>query len=319
MERRTEVLRSVRAEANDPAIQRAAELLRRGKLVAFPTETVYGLGARVGDEAAVRQIFEAKGRPASVPLIVHVADLVQAERYVVDIAEAAARLAHAHWPGPLTLVMERSSSVPDAVTAGGGTVGVRAPAHPVALALIEALGEGIAAPSANMYNRLPPVRAEHVLASLDGRIDAVLDGGRCPGGLESTVVDVRSSPVVVLRRGAVDVSRLSVGALEKVARAPEVEVGAWIRVGAAQHYEAQGFIGERVGRMRIGVAPASPLERTMPTDPAGYASEMYDVLHTFWTAGCDCVWVDAPPRDRAWEPIWDRLARLSSSLSRDPF
>jgi L-threonylcarbamoyladenylate synthase len=316
---RTEVLRSVRAEASDPAIQRAAALLRRGKLVAFPTETVYGLGARVGDEVAVRQIFAAKGRPANVPLIVHVSDLAQAERYVVGVAEAAARLAHAHWPGPLTLVMERSALVPDAVTAGGDTVGVRAPAHPVALALIEALGEGIAAPSANMYNRLPPVRAEHVLASLDGRIDAVLDGGRCPGGLESTVVDVRSSPFVVLRRGAVDVARLSVDVRENVTRALELEAGAWIRVGDAQQYEAQGFIGERVGRMRIGVAPASSLDRTMPADPAGYAAEMYDALHALWTAGCDCVWVDAPPRDQAWEPIWDRLARLSSSLSRNHF
>jgi L-threonylcarbamoyladenylate synthase len=305
----TRWLRVERAEVGDAAIQEAARLLREGKIVAFPTETVYGLGASVGNERAVRAIFEAKGRPAAVPLIVHVRGLEQARRYVTAMPEGVVGTVRDHWPGPLTVVLDRSGQVPDAVTAGGGTVGVRVPDHPVALALIEVAGEGIAAPSANLYERLPPVRAEHVMDGLAGRIDAVLDGGRCPGGLESTVVDVRETPVVVLRRGAVDAVRLGVPVREKVVAAPWRE-GGWIRVGDASDFG--GWVGSlggaKVGRLgQVGGVGV----RGMPVDVRSYAREMYDVLHELWGEGCARVWVDAPPREAEWEPIWDRLARLS--------
>lgn len=304
----TRWLRVERAEAGDGAIQEAARLLREGKIVAFPTETVYGLGAVVGNEGAVRAIFAAKGRPAAVPLIVHVRGLEEARRYVANVPEGVEGMVKGHWPGPLTVVLERSGRVPDAVTAGGGTVGVRAPNHPVALALIEVLGEGIAAPSANLYDRLPPVRAEHVMDGLAGRIDAVLDGGRCPGGLESTVVDVREMPAVVLRRGAVDPAGLGVPVREKVSALPWRQ-GGWIRVGDASDFD--GWVatlgGAKVGRLRMAGGGVGG----MPADARSYAREMYDVLHERWGEGCERVWVDAPPREAEWDPIWDRLARLS--------
>lgn len=303
------------ADPGDGAIRLAAQLLREGKLVAFPTETVYGLGARAGDEAAVRAIFSAKGRPSGVPLIVHVSGLEQAAEYVTGMPEVGRSLAREHWPGPLTLVTTRSSRVPDAVTAGGETVGVRAPRHPVALALIEVLGEGIAAPSANLYNRLPPVRAEHVMRGLGGRIDAVLDGGLCPGGLESTVVDIRSQPAVVLRRGAVEASRLGLATREQASPLPGRVQGAWLRVGDAAAFGewVQAESGE-VGRLCLGHGTASVRQRVLGEEPGRYAAEMYDALHALWEAGCSRVWVDAPPRDARWRPIWDRLARLATSL-----
>src|SRR5262249_19767115 len=205
---RTEVL-PVDPRHPDPAvIERAAELLRRGEVVAFPTETVYGLGANALDEAAVRRVFEAKGRPANNPLIVHVTHAEQAVGLTGDWPEAAAKLAARFWPGPLTLVLPRSPRVPDVVTAGGPTVAVRMPAHPVAFGLIRAAGVPLAAPSANRSGELSPTRAEHVLVSLGGRIPLILDGGPTTGGIESTVVDVTGTPVRLLRPGLVSVADL---------------------------------------------------------------------------------------------------------------
>lgn len=189
-------------------IARAATCLRDGGLVAFPTETVYGLGAHACDAAAVRKIFEAKGRPASDPLIVHVAALAQlatvAETWppVVDV------LAARFWPGPLTLVLPKRAGIPPEVTAGGPTVAVRIPAHPVAQALLRAAGVPVAAPSANLFSRPSPTRAAHVLHDLDGRIDMVLDGGEASVGVESTVLDLTSTPPQVLRPGAVTLEML---------------------------------------------------------------------------------------------------------------
>ncbi|MFO0844528.1 MAG: L-threonylcarbamoyladenylate synthase [Gemmataceae bacterium] len=163
-------------------VARAAEVLRGGGLVAFPTETVYGLGANARKATAVRRIFRAKGRPPTNPVIVHVAEAEQARRLAADWPALADRLAERFWPGPLTLVVPRRPEVPDNVTAGGPTVAIRVPAHPAALALLREAGLPIAAPSANRSNRLSPTRAEHVLRGLDGRIDLLLDGGPVPGG-----------------------------------------------------------------------------------------------------------------------------------------
>jgi L-threonylcarbamoyladenylate synthase len=191
------------ARPDPAALARAAATLARGGLVAFPTETVYGLGALALDPAAVARIFAAKGRPPSNPVIVHVHRRELARELADPFPPLAEALADAFWPGPLTIVVPRSSRVPDVVTAAGPTVALRSPAHPVALALLEALGAPIAAPSANPSSSISPTSAEHVLAGLDGRIDLVLDAGPCPLGIESTVVDATTGAPRVLRPGSI--------------------------------------------------------------------------------------------------------------------
>lgn len=199
--------------ADSPAdIQRAAELLRAGGTVAFATETVYGLGADALDPAAVRRIFKAKQRPAWDPLIVHLADVSLLRKIAVldpALQERVERLASAFWPGPLTLLLPRSAAVPDEVTAGRDLVGVRVPAHPAARALLQAAAVPVAAPSANLFGHTSPTTAAHVLADLDGRIDAVLDAGPTPVGVESSVLDPAPTPMVLYRPGAITAEMLS--------------------------------------------------------------------------------------------------------------
>ena len=185
------------------ALDEAAAIVRGGGLVALPTETVYGLGANAFDAEAVKRIFAAKQRPSWDPVIVHIADLGQLDALVREVPAAARRLMEAFWPGPLTLLLPRSAAIDDAVTAGRPLVGVRMPAHPVALELIRRAGVPIAAPSANLFSHISPTTAEHVLADLEGRIDAVIDAGACRHGVESTVMDPGQSPMVVYRPGAV--------------------------------------------------------------------------------------------------------------------
>jgi L-threonylcarbamoyladenylate synthase len=190
------------------ALDQAAEILRKGGLVALPTETVYGLGANALDAEAVQRIFAAKQRPSWDPVIVHIADLAQLDGLVQDVPEAARKLMEAFWPGPLTLLLPRSAAIHDAVTAGRPLVGVRMPAHPVALELIRRAGVPVAAPSANLFSHISPTTAEHVLADLDGRIDAVLDAGPALHGVESTVMDPGASPMTVYRPGAVTIAQI---------------------------------------------------------------------------------------------------------------
>jgi L-threonylcarbamoyladenylate synthase len=189
-------------------IERVASIWRGGGIVAFPTETVYGLGAHAFDEKAVERIFAAKQRPAWDPVIVHVSDGLPLGRLVADVSDAARALMEAFWPGPLTLLLPRGPDVPDAVTAGRSLVGVRVPSHPVARMLISAAGMPIAAPSANSFGRPSPTTAAHVLEDLDGRIDAIVDGGPTWHGVESTVVDASQSPLIVYRPGAVTLEAL---------------------------------------------------------------------------------------------------------------
>ena len=204
----TEVLRVDREHPDAGAIERAASCLRRGGLVAFPTETVYGLGVHALDRAALLRLFEAKQRPANDPLIVHVASLEDARGLVSDVPEWARQLAARFWPGALTLVMRRAPAVPLEVTAGLETVAVRVPSHPVARALLQAARLPIAAPSANLFSRPSPTTAAHVLEDLDGRIDMIVDGGPTDLGVESTVVDVTTDPPVILRPGMIGVTAL---------------------------------------------------------------------------------------------------------------
>ena len=189
-------------------IARAAAVLRCGGLVAFPTETVYGLGALALDAGAVGRIFAAKGRPTNNPVIVHVADIAAAVEIAAAWPDAAELLARRFWPGPLTLVVPRGDAVPDIATAGGSTVAIRVPVHPVALALLRAVAAPVAAPSANRSSELSPTRAGHVLRGLDGRIDMVLDGGPTTGGIESTVLNVTTSPPRLLRPGLIGPAEL---------------------------------------------------------------------------------------------------------------
>jgi L-threonylcarbamoyladenylate synthase len=200
----TRVIRVNPERPESAAIAAAADVLRSGGLVAFPTETVYGLGAHALDALAVQRIFDAKERPATDPLIVHVASVDDLHQLAADLSPVAETLAGRFWPGPLTLVVRRSAAVPDIVTAGLDTVAVRVPAHPVARALLAASRLPIAAPSANLFSRPSPTRAAHVLEDLDGRVDLVLDGGATTIGIESTVLDLAASPEpVILRPGAV--------------------------------------------------------------------------------------------------------------------
>jgi L-threonylcarbamoyladenylate synthase len=317
------------------AIARAADVLRRGGLVAFPTETVYGLGANALDAAAVARIFETKGRPSNNPLIVHVADVEQARQVASAWPEAAGRLAERFWPGPLTLVLPKQHAVPDIVTAGGPTVAVRVPAHPVALALLRVVGLPLAAPSANRSSELSPTRAEHVLRSLAGRIDLVLDAGPTTGGIESTVLDLTTQPPRLLRPGLVGPADLEavIGLIERTSPVQSPDSTALPSPGLlSRHYAprtalecVEGDGGERVEQLlarglRVGWVTCSAVTGTaplglvyvqMPADPAGYAARLYDVLHQLDDAGLDRLVVSLPLDTEEWAAVRDRLRRAA--------
>jgi L-threonylcarbamoyladenylate synthase len=334
----TQILK-VTTEAPEPeVIQHAAGVLRDGGLVAFPTETVYGLGANAQDPAAVSRIFTAKGRPAHNPLIVHVADQDQARQLAGEWPAVAGLLAKRFWPGPLTLVVRRRNVVPDIVTAGGPTVALRVPAHPVALALIKTAALPIAAPSANRSSKVSPTRAAHVLRGLKGRINLVLDGGPTPGGIESTVIDVTVTPPRLLRPGPIAANDLeavigpvtpprsaaaghaeqplrSPGMLSRhyAPRAPLELAGrdAWSRVRELAHD------GVRVGWLSFekvrGRENSAIIVILMPCDPSAYAARLYAALHDLDDAGVDRIVVELPPHGQEWLAVHDRLRRAASA------
>lgn len=310
--------RPVSPASPDPAVMReAAELIRGGKLVAFPTETVYGLGASALDAAAVGRIFAAKGRPATNPVIVHVADVGQAKAVAADWPAAADALATAFWPGPLTVVVKKANGVPDAVTGGGPTVAVRCPAHPVARALIAAAGP-VAAPSANRSGELSPTTAAHVLKGLDGRIDLVLDGGPCPGGLESTVVDA-TGPVRVLRPGPITVAQLEavVGRVDlgsETASGPLPSPGMLARhyaprtaLECAESEDEAGFLANLYETAGLRVARWRPAG-----SPADVAARLYAELHALDAGGFDRIIATLPPDADEWRGVRDRLTRAAA-------
>ncbi|MGH7434376.1 MAG: L-threonylcarbamoyladenylate synthase [Polyangiaceae bacterium] len=332
------------------ALRDAASVLRRGSLVAFPTETVYGLGARALDESAIARVYAAKGRPVHNPLIAHVLDAAHARELAARWPEDAARLAAAFWPGPLTLVVDRAPRVPGALAGGGSSVAVRAPSHAVARALIEALGEPVAAPSANRYQGVSPTLASHVVKELGDAVDLVLDAGPCDAGIESTVVDVRGAVARVLRPGALDVPslrevvpgiqvpRVAAGAAEASAPVPRGSPGLDARhysprtplelttgAGASRaRAAALAASGARVGLVCLGSppgpgAPAGPalpagvLLRELPAVPAAYAEALYRTLHDLDESGLDRIVVEDVPRDsEAWLALADRLTKASA-------
>ena len=306
-------------------IQRAAELIRSGKLVAFPTETVYGLGANALDARAVARIFEVKGRPSSSPIIVHVSNHEMIGRVAASWPDKARALAKRFWPGPLTLVVPKTSEVPDIVTAGLSTVGVRMPAHPVALALIEAVQVPIAAPSANRFSEVSPTTAEHVRQGLGDRVDYVLDGGSCQVGIESTVLSLVDEIPVLLRPGGI--SRQGIEELiGAIARADQKLTGAHPAPGMhPRHYSPRtplylvcdGLVPLQGSGAYLQVCcpPKAEVGEVvqMPNNASEYAACLYGALHALDAHGYDWIAVDAPPSTPEWEAVLDRLRRAATS------
>ena len=306
----------------DAQVSHAAALLRAGKLVAFPTETVYGLGANALDPTAVESIYDAKGRPHSSPIILHISDLAIMTEVVADWPEAAQKLADKFWPGPLTLVLPKTAAVPDLVTAGLATVGVRMPSHPVALALLTAAGVPIAAPSANRFTEVSPTTAEHVRRSLGDRVDYILDGGPCPVGIESTVLTLTEPTPVLLRPGGISRQQIE-EVIGPVASADEPRLGETHASPGLhpRHYSPRtrlylienGEVPEQGSGayLQLSHAPQGAMTEIvrMPHEPAGYASRLYDVLHQLDSKGLDWIAVDTPPNHPEWEAVLDRLKR----------
>ena len=300
-------------------IARAARILREGGLVAFPTETVYGLGAHALDAGAVRKIFAAKGRPMGNPLIVHVDGLDAARALTSWFPEVATRLAVRFWPGPLTLVLPRATSVPDEVTAGGPTVGVRVPAHPLALALLRAAALPIAAPSANPSLAVSPTTAEHVRAGLGDKVDMILDGGPCTGGLESTVLALTEGAPRLLRPGLVTVEELE-AIVGPITRGPDPSSSIAPSPGLGRrHYAPRAPIawmdeapaGERVGVLAFEASGSDVV--VMPRDPVAYAARLYAALHELDARQVEKILVERVPDDAQWAAIRDRLDRAMGS------
>lgn len=305
---------------------RAVELLQAGELVAFPTETVYGLGANALDEKAVARIFLAKGRPAHNPLIVHVEDAAAARRLVLDWPVAAEQLSAAFWPGPLTLVLPKQPQIPDLVTAGLATVAVRVPRHPMAQALLHASRLPIAAPSANRSEAVSPTSAAHVRAGLGDRVALILDGGATDVGIESTVIDLSGAAPRLLRPGMITAAGIE-QVLARPLAPPEMIEGEAARSSPGQlerHYapRAPVMLYDRTplaalpGAGAIVLTPGSSgvaHEIELPPDAAGYARGLYAALHTLDAAGATQILIEAPPPSAVWDAIRDRLRRASHS------
>ena len=319
-------------------IARAVELLRAGELVVIPTETVYGLGADASNPTAVAKIFAAKGRPADHPLIVHIPSADHLDRWARDIPEAARVLAKAFWPGALTLILKRQPTVPDAVTGGQDTVGLRVPNHPLTLELLRqfdgAGSGGLAAPSANRFGRISPTTAQHVRDDLGDSIPLILDGGPCQVGIESTIIDLSGARTVVLRPGmlsAIDIGRV----LGRVPMSPDDPLAPpAIRASGTleAHYAPRtplvlmpddslpiALRNAIVQKERVAVlaAHAAPFEmpqviwQQAPADPAGFAHDLYTNLRALDALGCDRIYVQKPV-GQAWLAVMDRLKRAAT-------
>ncbi|MFW5454077.1 L-threonylcarbamoyladenylate synthase [Thioalkalivibrio sulfidiphilus] len=303
----------------------AVNLLRAGKLVALPTETVYGLAADATSAGAVRAIFHAKGRPADHPLIVHIAAAEQLPVWADQVPEAAWRLASAFWPGPLTLVLPVAPAVSPLLTGGQATIALRVPAHPVFQAVLRRFGRGLAAPSANPFGRISPTTAAHVQRHLAGRIAAVVDGGPCPVGIESTIVDLSGDQPRILRPGAI-----TIGDLARYLTRVEASAMAAPRVPGtlASHYAPRTpcyrippdlpeapFAGQRLGL--LATRPVNwPVAKFWPmsANPEDYARVLYSTLHQADASDCDVLLIALPPDEPAWTAVHDRIRRATRSL-----
>ncbi len=304
-------------------IRRAVEILKRGGLVAFPTETVYGLGADAASAQAAAKLYAVKRRPADHPVIVHVADAEKAFAWAREVPPAARKLAARYWPGPLTLILKRSALAKDFITGGQDTVGLRVPSHPVAQAFLKDFSRGIAAPSANRFGLVSPTTAAHVRDDLGSEVDLVLEGGPSEVGIESTILDLSGEAPVLLRPGHISKEQLEkilgVEVLEKTA-APPRHPG-----GMERHYaprtpaqlvfshELDKTIVEAKAEVAV-LAFSRPDERVdywlrMPREPKAYAQRLYAALRELDTAGCERILIEAPPESPEWNAVRDRLKR----------
>jgi L-threonylcarbamoyladenylate synthase len=315
-------------------IEQAVAVLKAGGLVAFPTETVYGLGADAANADAVRKIFQAKGRPSTHPVIVHLADAVQAAGWAREMPDAAHRLARKFWPGPLTLILKRARGVSDEVTGGQDTVALRVPSHPLAQQLLGRFGGGIAAPSANRHGRVSATTAEHVRREFGAAVDCVLDGGAADVGIESTIVDLSRGKAALLRPGwiaAAEIERVLgrplVAPAGDAPRAPGT-LAAHYAPGTPLTLVEGELLAElaatltRQGKKVAALAfsEARPLLPGMiwlaaPLDAAGYAHALYSSLRALDAAQCDAILVERPPQDAAWVAINDRLSRAAAGAA----
>jgi len=304
-------------------VRRAADILRAGGLVAFPTETVYGLGADASNQAAVARLYAVKRRPLDHPVILHFADADTAFTWAHKAPASALKLAEWFWPGPLTLILERSLRAKNFVTGGQDTVGLRVPSHPVAQALLDEFGGAIAAPSANRFGAVSPTTAAHVREDLGNEVDLVLDGGPSEVGIESTIVDLSSGKPVLLRPGRISREQLrealGVEILEKSGSSPRHSGG------LERHYAPRTpaklvpthALDQEIAKLKDHVAVLAfsrPDERVdfwlrMPREPAGYAQKLYAALRELDGAGCGLILVEAPPEGAEWAAVRDRLER----------
>jgi L-threonylcarbamoyladenylate synthase len=330
-----EVLPTHTPELFQVAVRRAAELLRAGEVVALPTETVYGLAANALDARAVERIFAIKGRPAHNPIIVHVASIGMAERCVASWPALASKLAKAFWPGPLTMVLRRAQEIPSVVTAGGPTVGVRWPSHPFIQAVIRECGFPLAAPSANPSNRVSPTRAEHVRKSLGDKIRLIVDGGQAQIGIESTVLDISSSPPRVLRPGMIHeqallavTGKLAQGASESQVLkspgmlrkhySPKAKLVLWSWADDAELKARSADYGARSSGVHIIAHTRIPSDAgfgrvsVIPRNAAAFARAIYAELLQCDEAGAELIVVEALPDGPEWRALADRLRRAAA-------
>ena len=317
------------------ALQHAAGLLAGGELVAFPTETVYGLGARADDDAAVAKIFDAKGRPADHPLIVHVAEPRDAERFARSVPAVARRLMDAFWPGPLTLILARADGLAAAASGGQASIGLRCPSHPVAHALLAAAQRhgvaGVAAPSANRFGRISPTLAAHVVGEFGDAL-TVLDGGACELGIESSIVDCTRGHPVLLRPGVLTRALIEAAAGEPLL-APDADAprasgtlaahyapNAKLRLMSQQMLtSALQLLGDQPTKLAV-YSRSVPLgaatgvrHRRMPALPGQAAHELFSVLRELDAEGAQLIWVEEPPAGPEWDGVRDRLLRAAAS------
>jgi L-threonylcarbamoyladenylate synthase len=333
---RPEILPTHTPELFAAAVERASALLRAGQVVAVPTETVYGLAANALDPVAVQRIFTVKGRPAHNPIIVHVASLEMAAECASQWPVTAQKLAQAFWPGPLTLILPRTPSIPDIVSAGGPTVGIRWPSHPFIQALIRHCGFPLAAPSANLSNRVSPTSAAHVARQLGNRIPLIVDGGQAQVGIESTVVDLSTDPPRVLRPGMIHEQALlavtasletgsapapgllkSPGQLRKH-YSPRARLVLWSWQSDEELLQQIGSCGvppsaiHVVAHSSIPTVLAAGRVSVIPHDPEAFARALYAELHACDEAGAGLIIVEMPPAGPEWRAIVDRLRRAAA-------
>ncbi|OGT47467.1 MAG: threonylcarbamoyl-AMP synthase [Gammaproteobacteria bacterium RIFCSPHIGHO2_12_FULL_41_20] len=314
-------------------IEHAVTVLRQGGLVAFPTETVYGLGADAQNATALQKVFSAKGRPVDHPLIVHIADRQQLLDWAVSVSPVAEQLAQAFWPGPLTLILRRAPHVLDIVTGGQETIGLRVPNHPIAQKLLHGFGGGIAAPSANRFGHISPTTAEAVVDELGAAVDVILDGGACEVGLESTIIDLSRDQPAILRPGAITAADIA-AVLDCVVPyshqdAPRVSGMMLIHYAPRTRTQlvAVHFLPAFLQRLTFEDLPVVCLARrhpvwqrdkltwvVMPERSQDYAHELYRVLRDVDKGGFKRIIIESVPEDAAWDAIRDRLQRATGSV-----